>query len=128
MARAMPILFALATLSGGCAVTTADGERLAVGSDAFRAYVERVFREQNRVASEIAFALEAEGLAPQRAAELEAAEQALLEACAELNELAAARRDGRQLSTVAEARAARTGPECEQATASAERVLGTDQS
>ena len=39
-------------------VTTAAGERLALTSPEFRAYVERVFREQNRVASELAFELE----------------------------------------------------------------------
>lgn len=104
-------------------MTTANGERLAVGSDAFRDYVERVFREQNRVATDIAFALEVEDLSPERAGELEAAEHALLEACAELNELAAARRDDRSSNSAAAARSARTAPACEQATQSAARVL-----
>lgn len=126
MARAAPILLVLALLSAGCAVTTAGGERLQVGSEAFRAYVERVFREQNRVATDLAFALEAEGLSAEREAELEAAEQGLLDACAELNELAAARRDNERLGTVAEARAARSAPDCERAAAAAARVLDAD--
>ena len=57
--------FALAAaclLLAGCAsVTTADGTRLGLASPEFRAYVERVFREQNRLADAFAFALEAPG-------------------------------------------------------------------
>lgn len=127
MARAWPLLLVLLVLGGGCAVTTAGGDRLAVGSAAFRAYVERVFRAQNRVASELAFALEADGVDAGRAAELENAERALLDACAEVNALAAARRDGRSLGAARQAAAARSAPECERATAAAERALG-DQS
>lgn len=123
MARAVPVLLAIALLTGACAVTTADGERLAVGSDAFRSYVERVFRAQNRVATELAFALEREGLPGERVRALEAAETELLEACAELNELAAARRDGETLGAAAEAGAARSAPECERAMLAAQRVL-----
>lgn len=123
MARALPVPIALALLTGACAVTTAGGERLSVGSDAFRAYVERVFREQNRVATELAFALERENLSRERVRELEAAEAGLLQACADLNELAAARRDGESLGAAAEAGAARSAPECERATLAAARVL-----
>lgn len=110
-------------LAGACAVRTAGGERLAIGSEDFRAYVERVFREQNRVATELAFSLEVEGLGAGRRSALEAAEEGLLAACAELNALAAARRDGGSLGTVAEAGAARSAPECERATLAAERAL-----
>lgn len=123
MARAVPVLLVFAVLTGACAVTTAGGERLAVGSDRFRSYVERVFRKQNRVATELAFALEREGLPRERVRALESAEAELLEACAELNELAAARRDGEALGTVAEAGASRSAPECERATLAARRVL-----
>jgi len=92
---------------------------MGLASAEFREYVERVFREQNRVADDVAFALEAPG--PH--AELEAAEQALLAACAGVNELATARRDQQQLGMRASAQAARTVPECERATRAAESRL-----
>jgi len=107
-------------LLGGCAaVSTADGERLSLTSEGFRAYVERVFREQNRVADELAFALEAPGAKP---GELAAAEQRLLEACAGVNELATARRDDLRLGMRRSSSAARTVPQCEKTTRS---VAGT---
>jgi hypothetical protein len=103
-------LFVATTILAGCAVLTADGERLALTSPEFRAYVERVFREQNRVADQFAFALEDESGAP---AGLTAAEQSLLDACAALNELATARRDERRLSLRQRSTAARSVPMCE---------------
>ena len=57
-------LFVATTILAGCAVLTADGERLRLTSPEFRAYVERVFREQNRAADQFAFALEDEHGAP----------------------------------------------------------------
>ena len=96
-------------------MSTADGERLGLASAEFRAYVERVFREQNRVADELAFALEAPGA---KRGELAAAEQRLLEACAGVNELATARRDERRLGMRRSVGAARTVPQCERATRS----------
>ena len=101
---------------------TADGERLRLASPEFRDYVERVFREQNSVADAAAFALE--DPAPQRA-ELAAAEQALLAACAGVNELATARRDQRGLGMRDNVRAARTVPDCERATRVVEAALGS---
>ena len=111
----MPLLRAAAllvatTILAGCAVLTADGERLALTSPEFRAYVERVFREQNKVADQFAFALEDERGAP---AGVTAAEQSLLDACAALNELATARRDERHLSVRQRSGAARSVPMCE---------------
>lgn len=106
-------------LQGCAAVPTADGERLKLASPEFRAYVEQVFREQNRVADAVAFALEEPG----SNGELEAAEQQLLAACAGVNELATARRDGAELGIRGSLRAARTVPECERATRSAEMLL-----
>jgi hypothetical protein len=111
-----------AFLLGCAAVTTADGTRLKFGSEAFRAYVERVFREQNRVADELAFALEdAPGI---KAENLAAAEDELIAACAGLNELATSRRDDERLGMRRSATAARRAPECEQATLAARAVLG----
>jgi hypothetical protein len=104
---------------GACAVVTADGQRLALTSAEFPAYVERVFREQNRLADQFVFALEDAGAHP----ELEAAEQALLTACAEINELATARRDERHLGVRRSAAAARSVPACEEATRSSAATL-----
>ena len=110
-------------LGAGCvSVTTADGEKVGLASAEFREYVERVFREQNRVADDIAFALEAPGSHE----ELEAAEQDLLAACAGVNELATARRDQQRLGMRASAQAARTVSDCERATRAAESRLGRD--
>lgn len=101
----------------GCAsITTADGARLGLASPEFRAYVERVFREQNRVADALAFAIEAPGA---RSSSLAAAEATLLDACARVNELATARRDERRLKITAQVRAARSVPDCERALRSA---------
>jgi hypothetical protein len=100
-------------------VPTADGQRLKLTSPQFRDYVERVFREQNRVADDLAFALEAPG----SHAALAAAEQELLAACAGVNELATARRDGRELGMRRSLRAAHTVPDCERAARAAETRL-----
>lgn len=112
--RASCLPLAVLTLLAGCAVTSADGERLRPGSSEFRSYVERVFREQNRVASDLAFALEA-APAGSAAADLGAAEDALLEACEGLNELAALRRDDQRLGPKRGLQAARTAADCENA-------------
>jgi len=114
------LLAAALVLNGCAAVSTVDGQRLALTSPEFRAYVERVFREQNRVADELAFALE-DATAPR--AELTAAEQALLEACAGVNELATARRDEQRLGVRRSAAGARSVPACERATRDAARLL-----
>ena len=110
---------ALLLLQACAAVPTADGERLELSSPEFRAYVERVFREQNRVADAVAFALEDEG----SDAALAAAEQRLLAACAGVNELATARRDDSALGLRRSLRAARTVPECERAARLADAEL-----
>ena len=114
------VLCALVSLSGCAAVPTADGQRLRLGSTEFRDYVERVFREQNRVADAAAFALEAPG---SQDAELAAAEQALLSACSGVNELATARRDQQRLGVRKSARAARTVPDCERAMRKVDALL-----
>ena len=117
------VLCALVCLAGCAAVPTADGQRLRLGSAELRDYVERVFREQNRVADAAAFALEAPG---SQDADLAAAEQELLTACAGVNELATARRDQRRLGVRKSARAARTVPECERATRGVDALLARD--
>ena len=117
-------LAATATLLAACAVTTADGTRLGLASGEFRAYVERVFRDQNKVASDLAFALDdataAGGSAPP---ELTAAEDTLEKACAGVNELATSRRDQEDLGVRKSASAARSAPDCERATRAARTAL-----
>ena len=119
--RAAALAAVSASLVGCAAVTTADGTRVAFGSDDFRAYVERVFREQNRVADELAFALEGARSADE--ASLGAAEDGLIAACAGLNELAASRRDDQHVGVRRSAAAARHAPDCERATLAAQGVL-----
>ncbi len=103
-------------LLAGCAstVTATDGRTLRLDSPEFRVYVERVFREQNAAATALAFAQEeASGVRYDRLLEFE---DALLTACAELNALAAARRDSRALGVREQARMATTAPGCEATT------------
>ena len=118
------VLAAAAALPIACAVTTADGTRLGLTSSEFRAYVERVFRDQNKVASDLAFALDdataSGGTAPP---ELSAAEDALLKACAGLNELATSRGDQADLGVRKSAIAARSAPDCECATQTAQTTM-----
>ncbi|HEX6996639.1 MAG TPA: hypothetical protein VF322_00760 [Gammaproteobacteria bacterium] len=123
MVRPFAVLLALA--AAGCAtVTTASGERLEVASDEFRDYAERVFREQNRVATDLAFAIEDAQTRGSDAPEaLLRAEERLLEACAGLNELAARRRDQRRVGARRGLAAARQAPECEAAARDAAALL-----
>lgn len=114
---------AWATFLTACSVTTLEGERIGMRDEAFAAYVERVFRAQNRVATSLAFELEREDIDSSRYAALEAAELELLDACAGLNELAIAARDGRAARGLGAARRARSAADCERATIAAERLL-----
>ena len=83
------LVWASAAVGAGCAVVeSVDGVRYRVGSAGFRGYVERVFREQNRTADRLAFALEDLGSAQEAVViALGAAEGDLLHACRELNRL-----------------------------------------
>ena len=104
------------TLLAGCAttITTMDGRTLRLNSLEFRDYFERVFREQNQVATTLAFAQdEASRIRYETLLQLE---DALLEACADVNALAAARRDNRALGLRLQARMATTAPSCEATT------------
>ena len=103
-------------LLAGCATTisTVDGRTLTLNSPEFREYVERVFREQNQAATALAFAQDdASGARYETLLQLE---DVLLEACASLNALAAARRDNRVLGLRRQARMATTVPSCESMT------------
>ena len=117
----LPTLVVLIALGGCATITTSDGEILSVGSMAFRDYVERTFREQNRWADALLYAQEtAEG---ERYSALLDVEDALLSACAGLNELALAQRDGRSIGRLRQAKLARTAPSCETTTLRARETL-----
>lgn len=122
--RALPFL---ALLLAGCAgvITTADGRRLALTAPEFPAYVESVFRQQNQVATDLAFALEDAPDDGAVAARLSAAEDALLAACTDLNELATLRRDDRRTGLRLKLETAKSAPRCEAATLDAKRVLAS---
>jgi hypothetical protein len=113
----------LLVLGTACvSVTTLDGERLTAPSAEFRAYIEAVFREQNRVATDLAFALESDAAA-ESLGEIETAESELIAACTSLNEIATERRAGRELSRQRQIEAAKSAPQCEQATRAAAVAL-----
>jgi hypothetical protein len=119
------LIVSIPVLGTACvSVTTQDGERLTAPSTEFRAYVEAVFREQNRVATDLAFALESASDVAARD-EIELAERDLIAACAALNEIATERRAGRELSRRRQVDAARSAPECEQATRAAAVTLAS---
>jgi hypothetical protein len=109
----------------GCVTTVQprDGDPLRVSSREFRAYAERIFRLQNEVASEIALRLE--DAEPADVSALEAAEDALLDACAQLNATAARRRDGGGVRPFSDLSTARSVPACETAALAAQRQLTT---
>jgi hypothetical protein len=112
------VLASMLVLGTACvSVTTLEGERLTAPSAEFRAYVEAVFREQNRVATDLAFALES--ISDTAAQGIETAEGDLIAACSSLNEIATERRAGRELSRQRQIDAAESAPQCEQATRAA---------
>jgi len=110
----------LLILSGCAAVPTADGQRLSLRSAEFREYVER---ERDRVRDAVLLAKHALDAPGEQDAQLAAAEQELLAACAGVNELATARRDERRLDMRDSLRAARSVPDCERATRAADARL-----
>ncbi len=92
-------------------------------SDAFAEYVEFVFRQQNEIGTELAFALDSVEFDSEQYLMLEAAELALLEACMGLNELAVRGQNGRSAGGLGAARAARRAPECERAAVAAQAAI-----
>ena len=104
-------LFPLLALFAGCAssITTLDGRDLSLNSTEFREYFEAVFRDQNDVATQLAFA---QSDSDDSADWLEL-EDDLFAACAGLNELVLARANARVISPGRQARLAATAPNCE---------------
>ena len=122
LARTLPLVCLTMSL-GACAVTSADGRRIGVGSDAFADYVERVFRRQNEVATELSFALDDPETSDERFSLLAGADLELQAACRELNELARRTRDGDPARGFGAMRRARQAPDCERATDAAAALL-----
>ncbi len=120
--RFRPVMVVLTLTLTACAghVMVADGRRIPVRSPEFRDYVDAVFRQQNRIGDELAFALDD---AATEQPQLVAAEQLLLQACAGLNELAVAQRDGKKLSASRRLELARSVPACERAAATVAQTL-----
>lgn len=120
------ILAAAALACSACAVVTVDGSRLHPGSDAFADYVESVFRRQNEILSELAFAIDAQDSGSDRYAALEGAEGQVLEQCDGLNALASATQRGERTGGLGALAAARRAPDCERATRAARALLDSD--
>ncbi len=99
-----------------------DGRIMALNSKEFRAYVGAVFRHQNRLADALAFAI-VDGDSESHLQRLENAEQRLISACAGVNELATAERDGAKLGVWRKRRLARQVVDCQIAAGAAEKVL-----
>ena len=117
------LLVLVAALSACTAVTTAGGRHLRVTSEAFRSYVESVFREQNRVETKLSFALAGSALSDADRTALQEADTALLDACAGLNEIATSRENQERMGKLRQLRAARRAPVCEKTTERARDVL-----
>jgi hypothetical protein len=122
----LSIMLVIVGTVAGCAVTSVDGRRMGIRSDAFADYVEAVFRRQNEAATALGFVLDGEQPGSERYRALEAAELNLLTACRGLNELASAARAGESGRGPGSLRRARQAPACEQATAAAEQSLGSE--
>lgn len=120
----LALLAGLAVCAGCVTVVTGDGERLRAGDAAFAEYVETVFRMQNDVASALAFALDDADVDSARHQQLEAVELAVLEACQDLNALAAARQRDERSGGLRGLAAARAAPTCEAAASEAASLLG----
>jgi len=118
------LVLALAALMGmlpGCALSPVDlpdGRRIAVTSDAFRDYAEQVFRRQNRALDEL--------IELQQAVDGDQyfqPEQDIVEACSDLNRLAALRRDGRAAGIGLKRRLPRTVVACDNTVSRVEQLL-----
>jgi hypothetical protein len=107
----------------GCAVTSADGDRMPAKSEAFSTYVADVFQRQNEISTELSLALDGEEPGSARYLVLENAELDLFTTCRGLNQIARSRRDGEQIRGLGALKRARQAPACERATAAAAELL-----
>lgn len=106
----------------GCAtITTPSGDVLFRGGPEFRNYAADVFRRQN--ATLISMFDVFESADDTDSAELDRAEQRMIESCAALNSAASARRDGKDLDLSALKRIADSIVACDAATLEAEQLV-----
>ena len=113
---------ALLLLLCGCAtITTPSGDTLLRGGPEFRDYAADVFRRQNATLTSLFDAFEYADDAD--AAELDLAEQSMIESCAALNSAASARRDGKELDISTLKRVADSIVACDTATLEAEQLI-----
>jgi len=122
-----PVLLVAAAVIG-CApyVTTANGARLRPGSEEFRAYAERVFRQHNEISTAMAYALDdtdGPGEIDLQQAKLFGADDRMMQACYALDEVAIARIDERRVTMSQLLSVSRTITECERATVAAAAVI-----
>jgi hypothetical protein len=85
--------------------------------------VEAVFRRQNQISIEMANEIDDEELASARFSTLDTLDRQLLVACAGVNELARAQRDGESVRGLGALKRARGAPDCERATNEAAAAL-----
>ncbi len=121
------IAAALLVLSG-CApyITAANGDRMRANSPEFRDYARQVFERHNEAVTTIAYALDDLESDPDQIDRYNGivdADDRMMDACAELNKLAIARRDDKQLGMSELAGVASSVPDCERATAQATRLI-----
>jgi hypothetical protein len=112
----------------GCApyITAANGDRMRANSQEFRDYARQVFEMHNEAVTKIAYALDDVEFDPDqidRYNSIVDADDRMMDACAELNKLAIARRDDKQLGLSELARVASSIPDCERATAQATQLI-----
>lgn len=92
-------------------------------SDAYADYVERVFRLQSEVSTELAFLLADEDPGSLRYPQLADADDAVWSACLGINELAAEHQSGDRPAGPGALKRARGVPECERAASEASDLL-----
>ena len=112
----------------GCApyITAANGDRMRANSQEFRDYARQVFEMHNEAVTTIAYALDDLESDPDQIDRYNGivdADDRMMDACAELNKLAIARRDDKQLGMSELAGVASSVPDCERATAQATRLI-----
>ncbi len=112
----------------GCApyITAANGDRMRANSQEFRAYARQVFEIHNEAVTKIAYALDDLESDPDQIDRYNGivdADDRMMDACAELNQLAIARRDDKQVGLSELAGVASSVPDCERATAQATQLI-----
>ncbi len=112
----------------GCApyITAANGDRMRANSQEFRDYARQVFEMHNEAVTTIAYALDDLESDPDQIDRYNGivdADDRMMDACAELNQLAIARRDDKQVGLSELAGVASSIPDCERATAQATQLI-----